>query len=246
MKAVLLLALPALGIANAAAVRANMAADMGMNDNAPFYKVMFDQLEWRDAGPAEGRGAWDAQGWYGGDYNRLWVKTEGRYSSSGPEKGARDADVEVLWNRVIARWWNLQTGVRQDFGDGQARTWLAAGVSGLAPQWVETEATAYLSDEGRAALRLKAQYDLLLTQRLVFQPFAEANLYSRSDRPHQIGSGLSELELSARLRYELRREVAPYVGVAWLRRFGATAGLVTAAGGERSDLELVLGLHAWF
>ncbi len=233
-------------LGDVAAASTDMAAHMQMDDAAPFGKVMLDQLEWRDAGGGEGRGAWDAQAWYGGDYDKLWVKTEGRYESNGPESGARDADIEVLWNHVASRWWGFQTGGRQDFASGRSRTWLAAGIQGLAPQWVETEVTGYVSDEGRTSLRLKAQYDLLLTQRLVLQPFAEANLYGRSDPRHQVGSGLSELELSARLRYEFRREFAPYVGIVWLRRFGRTADLVTATGGDRSDLELALGLHVWF
>src|SRR5262249_11780914 len=141
-----------------------------------------------------------------------------------------DADAEVLWNRVISRWWNGQLGLRQDFGPGQARTWLAVGVEGLAPQWFETEATLYASDEGRTAARLKAQYELLVTQRLVLQPLVEMNLHGRADPRHDIGSGLSDLEISARLRYEVRREFAPYLGFAWLRRFGGTADLVRAAG----------------
>jgi copper resistance protein B len=240
-----------------------MADTMQMDDTTLFGKVMFDQLEWRDGGAGEGRGAWDAQGYYGGDYDKLWVKTEGKYVPSGHDaagasnsggrdatgasgSGIRDADVEVLWNRVISAWWNLQAGGRQDFGPGQSRTWAAVGIQGLAPQWFETEATVYASDEGRTAARLKAQYGLLLTQRLVLQPFAEANLYGRSDPAHQIGSGLSDLEVSVRLRYEVRREFAPYVGLVWLRRFGGTADLARSAGGNASDLELAAGLRIWF
>jgi copper resistance protein B len=229
-----------------------MADAMQMDDTTRFGKVMFDQLEWRDGGAGEGRGAWDAQGYYGGDYDKLWVKTEGKYVPSGRDatgasgSGIRDADVEVLWNRVISAWWNLQVGGRQDFGPGQSRTWAAVGIQGLAPQWFETEAAVYASDEGRTAARLKAQYDLLLTQRLVLQPFAEANLYGRSDPAHQIGSGLSDLEVSVRLRYEVRREFAPYVGLVWLRRFGGTADLARSAGGDASDLELAAGLRIWF
>jgi copper resistance protein B len=251
-----------------------MADTMQMDDTTRFGKVMFDQLEWRDGGAGEGRGSWDAQGYYGGDYDKLWVKTEGKYvpssrdatgasnpggrdvtgasnsggrgAASASGSGIRDADVEVLWNRVISAWWNLQAGGRQDFGPGQLRTWAAVGIQGLAPQWFETEATVYASDEGRTAARLKAQYDLLLTQRLVLQPFAEANLYGRSDPAHQIGSGLSDLEVSVRLRYEVRREFAPYVGLVWLRRFGGTADLARSAGGNASDLELAAGLRIWF
>jgi copper resistance protein B len=236
-----------------------MADTMQMDDTARFGKVLIDQLEWRDGDTGEGRGAWDIQGYYGGDYNRLWVKSEGNYVSRGGNAGSnssgntggstgtgiRDADVEVLWSRVISAWWNLQGGVRQDFGPGQSRTWTAVGVQGLAPQWFETEATVYASDEGRTSARLKAQYDLLLTQRLVLQPFAEANLYGRSDPEHQIGSGLSDLEVSVRLRYEIRREFAPYIGLVWLRRFGGTADLARSAGGEASDLELAAVLRVW-
>jgi len=223
-----------------------MADTMQMDDTARFGKVMVDQLEWRNGDTGEGRGTWDAQAWYGGDYNKLWLKSEGKYVASGNDTGVRDADVEVLWDRVISRWWNLQAGARQDLGPDQSRTWASVGIEGLAPQWFEIGAAFYVSDAGRTAARLKAQYDLLLTQRLVLQPFVEANLYGRSDRQHEIGSGLSDVEISARLRYEVRRELAPYVGVVWLRRFGGTANLVRAAGGEASDLELTMGLHFWF
>jgi copper resistance protein B len=222
-----------------------MAETMQMDDTTRFGKVMLDRLEWRDGDSGEGRGSWDAQGYYGGDYDRLWIKTEGKYVS-GRGAGIRDADVEALWDRVISAWWNLQAGGRQDVGPAQSRTWVAVGVQGLAPQWFQTEATVFASDEGRTAARLKAQYDLMLTQRLVLQPFAEANLYGRSDPARQIGSGLSDLEMSLRLRYELRREFAPYLGLVWLHRLGGTADLVRSAGGKASDLELAAGLRVWF
>ncbi len=226
-----LLATPALGMDG-----------MGMDDRALFGKVTFDRLEWRNGDT--GQAAWDGQAWYGGDYNKLWVRSEGRYARGGNESGARDADAEIFWNRVVSRWWNGMVGIRQDFNPG--RTWAAIGIEGLAPQWFEAEATVYASDEGRTAARLKAQYDLLLTQRLVLQPLAEVNLYGRADPQRQIGSGLSDLEVSARLRYELRREVAPYVGFVWVHRFGRTADLARAAGGEASDLQLALGVRVWF
>jgi copper resistance protein B len=222
-----------------------MAEAMQMDDTTRFGKVMLDQFEWRDGDSGEGRGSWDVQSYYGGDYDRLWIKTEGKYVS-GRGAGIRDADVEALWDRVISAWWNLQAGGRQDVGPAQSRTWVAVGVQGLAPQWFQTEATVYASDEGRTAARLKAQYDLMLTQRLVLQPFAEANLYGRSDPARQIGSGLSDLEMSLRLRYELRREFAPYLGLVWLHRMGGTGDLVRSAGGKASDLELAAGLRIWF
>ena len=139
----------------------DMVSMMQMDDTHAFGKVMVDQLEWRDA--REGNaGAWDAQGWYGGDYNKLWVKTEGERIAGI----TRDASVDVLGDHVIGRWWNAQAGIRQDFGKGPARTWLALGLQGLAPYWLDLEATFYVGGQGRTAARLKADYDLLLTSRI--------------------------------------------------------------------------------
>jgi copper resistance protein B len=220
---------------------AEMAHMMQMDDTAHLGAILVDQLEWRHSD--EGNAAvWDAEGWYGGDYNKLWVRTEGEQLGSSTE----DARIEVFWDRIISRWWSLQAGGRQDFGGGPARTWAAFGVQGLAPYWFQIEATGYVGDEGRTAARFKVEYDLLLTQRLILQPEAEANLYGKSDPARQIGSGLSNLDVGLRLRYQFRREFAPYVGVAWTRSFGATEDMVRAAGGDPSVIQLVVGLHAWF
>jgi copper resistance protein B len=219
----------------------DMVSMMQMDDTHRFGKVMLDQLEYRDA--QEGAaGTWDAQTWYGGDYNKLWIKTEGERIAGT----TLNASADLLLDHVVARWWDAQGGIRQDFGKGPARTWLALGVQGLAPYWLDVEATLYLSDAGRAAGRLKADYDLLLTQRLILQPYGEANFYSKADPARQLGSGLSDIELSLRLRYEVRRELAPYLGVGWFRRFGRTAELARAAGEGSDELELIAGLRIWF
>jgi copper resistance protein B len=218
-----------------------MVSMMQMDDTHRFGKVMLDQFEWRDA--QEGAaGAWDAQAWYGGDYNKLWIKTEGERVAGL----THNASVDVLFDRVVGRWWDAQGGIRQDFGKGPARTWLALGLQGLAPYWLDAEATFYVGEEGRTAVRLKADYDLLLTQRLILQPYGEVNIYSKSDAEREVGSGLSDLELSLRLRYEVRRELAPYLGVGWFKRFGSTADLARAAGEGSDEVQLVAGLHVWF
>jgi len=219
----------------------DMVSMMQMDDTHRFGKVMLDQLEWRDA--QEGSvGAWDAEAWYGGDYNKLWIKTEGERLAGL----TLNASSEFLFDRVIARWWDAQAGIRQDFGKGPARTWLALGVQGLAPYWLDLEATMYVGDEGRTAARAKADYDLLLTQRLILQPYAEANFYGKADPRRRMGSGLSDIELSLRLRYELRRELAPYAGVGWFKRFSDTAELARAAGEGTDELQIIAGLRAWF
>jgi copper resistance protein B len=123
---------------------------------------------------------------------------------------------------------------------------LALGVEGLAPYWLSTEATLYAGEQGRLAGRMKVSYDLLLTQRLILQPYAEVNLYSKPDPGRLLGSGLSDFELSLRLRYEVRRELAPYVGLGWFKRVGGTAGLARAGGEDSDDLEVLAGLRIWF
>lgn len=217
-----------------------MTQMMQMDDTHPFGTVLFDQLEWRDAQQA-GAGAWDAQAWYGGDSDKAWVKTEG--SRAG---GVTSASAELLWDRVVSDWWSLQAGVRNDFGTEPSRTWAALGIEGIAPHWLDTEATLYIGGSGRAAARVKMEYDLYLAQRLVLQPKAELNAYGKSDPARGIGSGLSALDLGIRLRYEFRRELAPYVGFNWSRLLGSTSDLARADGRTGDDWQLVLGVRFWF
>jgi copper resistance protein B len=218
-----------------------MSSMMEMDDTGRSGSVLLDEFEWRstDQGAA---GVWEAEGWYGDDYNKLWIRSEGEQVAGITE----DARVEALWDRIVTRWWSLQLGARQDLGKGPDRTWAALGVQGLAPQWFDVEATLYAADAGRTAVRLRAEYDLLITQRLIVQPEAEANLYGKSDPARQIGSGLSDLDVGVRMRYEIRREFAPYVGVAWQRRFGRTAEFTRAAGMSASDVQFLAGIRIWF
>jgi copper resistance protein B len=218
-----------------------MVSMMQMDDTHRFGKMLLDHVEWRDSEEGSA-GAWDVQGWYGGDYDKIWLKTEGERVAGQ----TRDARAELLWDRVVTRWWDMQAGVREDFGEGPPRTWFAFGLEGLAPYWLDAEATVYVGEQGRTAARVRAEYDLLLTQRLIIQPHGEINLYGKADPQRQIGSGLSDLDLSLRLRYEIRRELAPYVGMVWSRRFGGTADQVRAAGGSTNDLQLVVGARIWF
>jgi copper resistance protein B len=217
-----------------------MSRTMEMNDAAAFGKLLVDQLEWRRGDGAEGP-AWDAWGWYGTDYDKLWFRTEGVRIGSVTE----DARAELLWDRIFSRWWSVQTGVRHDFGDGPSRNWLALGVQGLAPYFFQIEATAYVGDAGRTAVRFRAQYELLFTQRLILQPELEVNAYGKDDPERQIGAGFSDLQLGLRLRYEIRREFAPYLGVAWFRNLGKTADMVRAAGNDPSVVQILAGIRFW-
>jgi copper resistance protein B len=218
-----------------------MAGMMAMDDREAVGKVLIDRFEWRDANGGSAL-EWDGAAWYGGDYNKLWFKTEGMRRTGTTE----DARSELLWDRIVSRWWSLQTGIRQDFGVGPSRTWAALGVQGLAPYFFEVEATAYVGEGGRSAARLSTQCDLLFTQRLILQPEAEVNFYGKEDPSRRIGSGLSDLEVGLRVRYEVRRAFAPYLALVWSRRFGTTATLARAAGEGSDDLQFVAGLRVWF
>lgn len=212
-----------------------MVEMMRMDDTERYGRITVDQLEWQNADHADI--GWDVQAFYGGDYHKLWLKTEGVH-----EQHEDDVRVEALWIRIVTPWWSTQVGVRQDFGDAPSRTWLAFGVEGLAPQWFDVEAAVYFGEQGRTAFRADVSYDLLLTQRLVLQPQIEADVYGKDDRERRIGSGLSDIEVGLRLRYEVRRELAPYIGVHWVRRFGETADLA----GDDSDTRFVAGVRVWF
>lgn len=217
-----------------------MSTLMGMDDTAAVGKVMLDQLE-LDGGSGSTQLAWDAQAWYGGDYDKVWLKTEGSPDPNGQDTALN----ELLWDHVLTRWWDLQTGVRYDVGQGPARGWAAVGIEGLAPYWFDVEATLYAGEAGRTAARLRVEHDLLITQRLIVQPEVEANLYGKSDPARDVASGLSDMQLGLRIRYEIRRELAPYVGVAWRRELGASTQFSGGSGPRADSLQWVAGFHVW-
>jgi copper resistance protein B len=214
---------------------------MDMADDAPLGMLLIDRWEAFHGRAANGQ-TWEAQGWYGNDSNKLWLRTEG-----GRSRGKLDdGDLEAFWNRAIAAYWSSQLGVRWDFGEGPQRTWAAFGVQGLAPYWFGLAATAYVGAHGRTAARLRADYELRFTQRLILQPEAEVNLYGRSDPQRRIGSGVSDVQFGLRLRYECRRQLAPYVGMNWVRRVGTTADYARQDHLPVLDRQIVAGFRIWF
>jgi len=187
--------------------------------------------------------AWEGEFRYGGDIDRLVVKSEGEGAFG---HGLEKAEVQALWSRAIGPYFDLQAGVRQDFQPRPRRTYATVGFEGLAPYWFDVEGAVFLSDKGDLSARFEGSYDLRLTQRLILQPRAEANLAAQDVPELGVGAGLTDVELGLRLRYELRREFAPFVGVHYERKFGDTADLARAAGEGRDDLRVVVGLRAWF
>jgi copper resistance protein B len=223
--------------------RAAAFPDVGAHPhkNASNYYVLFDRLEWR-SGNGERTATWDTVGWFGGDINRLWFRTEGEVD----REAAQDAEAHLLYGRAFSRWWDFVAGVRQDFRPGPAQTWGAVGIQGLAPNFFEVEATAYVSPAGHTQGRLEAEYELLITNRLIVQPRTEINVSGKSDPRRGLGSGLTTAEAGLRLRYEFRREFAPYVGLEWNRMFGGTADFARGLGEPTRGTRFVAGVRAWF
>ncbi|MDT8403201.1 copper resistance protein B [Sulfuriflexus sp.] len=186
---------------------------------------------------------YDMQAWFGRDYNRAVLKSEGDYDGGK----LQEASTELLWSHAIASYWDVQVGVRYDSSEEVPdRTWLAFGVQGLAPYWFELDATGYVGEEGRVGLAFEGEYELLLTQKLILQPRFEMDLYSRRDAARGLGSGLSEASAGLRLRYEFKRELAPYIGVEWENKFGETKDFARDEGEDTSETRFVAGLRFWF
>lgn len=232
--------IPALTDADRAAVFTSHAGHQ-VHDSAINTYFLADKLEWQDADDASTL-AWDLSGWIGGDIDRLWLRSEGERSNGKTE----DAEIQALWGHAISPWWDVVSGVRQDFKPGAPQTWAAFGLQGMALYNFEAEATAFLGENGQSAVRLEGDYDILLTNRLILQPTAELNVYGKNDPQRGIGSGLSNTEVGVRLRYEIRREFAPYIGVTWNRSYGNTADYAREEGEDRSEARLVLGVRLWF
>lgn len=213
-----------------------------MADEHKFASLLVDRFE-RVHSNNGNSNSYEVQAWYGDSYNKLTVKAEGEVAQGRVE----DARTELLWAKAFHPYWDVQAGIRNDISaDGPSRNWLAFGVQGLAPYWFEVDATAYLGTEGRTALRLSTEYELMLTQRLILQPRLEANVYGKDDPEVGVGSGLSSATFGVRLRYEFSRQFAPYIGIEHSARFGRTATLMRNAGGDAQQTQVVAGVRFWF
>ncbi len=218
-----------------------------VHDDPVFWKVLVDQLEVRAAEGPEVLG-WDAVAWVGRDTDRLWIKAEGEEALGGEGRG--EVEVQLLYGRWIAAFWDLLAGLRHDrtWGPGpdRSRTFGVLALTGLAPYWVEVEPALFVSQHGDLSARLTAETDWNLTRRLTLQPKLELDAALQRVEEFGVGRGLNHLELGLRLRYEVRRELAPYLGLTWSRALGATADLARRDGEEVEAVSLVAGVRFWF
>ncbi|AQR73925.1 copper resistance protein B [Sphingomonas sp. LM7] len=207
-----------------------------------WHRMLFDLAEVQVRDGRDGY-RWDAEAWIGGDIDRLVVKTEGSGDFGG---GIDDAEIQALYGRALDPWWNVEAGIRQDLGPGRRATYAALGVEGMAPYWLGLEGGLFLSTNGDLLARIQGAYDQRITQDLVLQPRAEANLAAQDVPQDRIGAGLSNIELGLRLRYERARAFAPYLGVSWDRRLGRTATQARRRGEDIGGASFVAGIRSWF
>ncbi|MCA1796809.1 MAG: copper resistance protein B [Geobacteraceae bacterium] len=217
-----------------------------VHDNMNFATFNAHRLEyiWSTEGSDEVL-VWDVAAWAGDDYNKIYLKSEGE-ALIQPQNKVEEFNLELLYSRNINRFWDVQLGVRYDFEPTPERSFLALGLQGLAPQWIETDLTAYLSEDGDASVALEMEYELLITQRLVLVPRLEAGLSFNDVPEYEQWRGITHAEIGMRLMYHLKRKFAPYVGVSWHKLLGKTANRVEAMGGDSNDFVVLTGVHFWF
>jgi copper resistance protein B len=220
----------------------NSAAPFGppVDDQHVWVHGILDQLEGRFGNESSLR--WDGEAWTGTDSDRLWLKSEGELSGGTIDGGQH----EILYDRPISTYFDLQAGLRGDFDSRPGRVWGALGIEGLAQYFFHVAATAYVSGTGHYAAKFLATYELLLTQRLILQPQFELNLYTKADPARRIGSGISDIDTGLRLRYEIGRKFAPYIGVSYEQMFAGTEDFVRAAGQRSESVRFVAGVRSWF
>jgi len=204
--------------------------------------ILFDLAEYQARKGSDGY-RWEGEAWFGGDINRLLIKSEGEGSFGKP---IEDVEVQALYSRAISPFWNAHVGLRHDIVPNPSRTYAVVGVEGIAPYWFHVTGQLFLSDKGDLRARLEGSYDERITQRLIFQPRAEFNLSAQDMPAIGVGSGLSGFELGARLRYEVRKEFAPYIGVEWAKKTGDTARFARVAGEQPDAVNFVAGARFWF
>jgi len=214
----------------------------GMGDDPILGKVMIDQLEIRST-EGDDPVVLEADAWIGKDLHKAWFKADAEHVDGKTER----AEVQARYSRAVAPFWDFQLGWRHDFEpDEETRDWAVLGLRGLAPYFFDIDAALYVGENGRTQLSFDTEYEMMLTQRWVLSPELQVNLNGKSDPVLGEGSGLSDLELGLRLRYEIKREFAPYIGVNLESKFGGTADFATDEGEDISDVQYVAGIRAWF
>jgi copper resistance protein B len=212
----------------------------GAEDDPLLTMVKIDQLEKRNGD--EDPLVFEGQAWIGYDLEKIWLKAEGERVEGKNES----MELQLLYSKAISPFWDIQFGARRDFKPEPERNWGVIGFQGVAPYYAEIDTVLFIGESGRTSLRFEAEYELMLTQRLVLIPEVELNFFGKIDEETDTGSGLSSSEMGLRLAYEIRREFSPYIGVSWENKYGATADFAKAEGELTNDTQFVIGVSGWF
>lgn len=237
MKRAVFVSVPLL-IASLAVARAETGA-VAMDHGPDLFHKIVTEVDF--AARDGGQWRWDVDGWIGGDVERVWIRSTGKIEDDEAEK----AELQLLYGRNVHPFWDVLVGVRQDL-EPDSKTWAAAGVTGLAPYFFETDVTAFLSTDGDAAFRLEQSLDIPLTQKLIAEPHLELNAYAQDMPERGIGAGFSDVELGLKLRYEVTRKFAPYAALTWERALGETASRARSSGHKVDETALRIGIRVWF
>jgi len=218
-----------------------LSAPVSAMEAEPMFKYVQLETDYADWGSNKREATWEGFAWYGGDTEKVWIKTEGEWGNGDLE----EAELQALYSRNVARFWDFQAGVRHDFR-ADPTNYLAVAFSGLAPYFFEVDASVFLSDEADLSFRGEAEYDLLITQKLILSPYGELNVFG-SDVPEQdVGAGISSFDTGLKLRYEIQREFAPYIDFNYVGLFGETKSIAEANNKDANDFTVRIGLRFWF
>jgi copper resistance protein B len=228
------------GLLTTALMVIGQSVSAGAKDDPLLFMLNIDQLEARSGD--EDPDVLEAQSWLGYDLNKLWIKTEVERVNGTNES----AELQLLYGRAIAPFWDFQIGVKRDFDPQPERNWAVIGFQGLSPYYFEIDTALFIGESGRSAFRFEAEYEQMITQRLVLIPEIELNFFGQTDLDTETGSGLASSEIGLRLAYEIRREFAPYIGVNWEAKHGETKRLAMQDGENTEDTQFVVGVKAWF
>ncbi|MBA5249401.1 MAG: copper resistance protein B [Gammaproteobacteria bacterium] len=212
----------------------------GMDDDPVLIKVM-GEVELRSTNGANPR-TWNIDAWVGQDLNKFWIKTKGEKVAGDTEK----SELQLLYSKAVDPYWDIQFGVKKDIQPKPSRNWAVIGLKGLTPYLFEMDVALFIGESGRAAIGLDVEYEYMFSQKLILSPEVEMSIFAKDDELTGTGKGLSSIEAGLRLRYEISREFAPYIGINWEKKYGNTADFARDENEDIEDAQIVVGVRFWF
>ena len=206
----------------------------GSGDDTINSSLLFDRLEY-EGNTGVQLTKWEMNQWIGTDTDKFYIKSEGDYAQSQGIVGT--ADIQMLYSRAISEFWDIQIGARRGIQPEMAYDGVLS-LQGTAPQFVEVELESFYNQYGNVLGRLSLRRDILFTQRLILTHRLEVDVTKNAMPQRSIKPGVYELEAGMRLRYEMAREFAPYIGFDYVEEQSLTEA--------RTGVRGVAGIRFWF